>query len=68
MNQFAFVIVSGLRSAQLMRGCVPRVASAHKSITTAQREVAQGKVIGILRDAIAPQKLRIADMVRVELQ
>jgi DNA-directed RNA polymerase subunit K/omega len=46
MNQFEFAIVSGLRAAQLMKGCVPRVAKAHKPITTAQREVAEGKVVG----------------------
>jgi hypothetical protein len=28
-----------------MRGCTPRVASAHKVITTAQMEVAEWKVV-----------------------
>ena len=37
-------MVSGLRAAQLMRGCIPRVERAHKVITTAQIEVATGKV------------------------
>lgn len=44
MNQFEFVIVSSLRAKQLMRGCIPRVAVGHKVITTAQIEVATGKV------------------------
>jgi DNA-directed RNA polymerase subunit K/omega len=44
-NQFEFVVLSGLRAAQLMRGCTPRVASAHKVITTAQMEVAEWKVV-----------------------
>ena len=43
-NAFEFVVVSGLRAAQLMRGCIPRVERAHKVITTAQLEVAAGKV------------------------
>ena len=44
-NTFEFVVLSGLRAAQLMRGCTPRVASSHKVITTAQMEVAEWKVV-----------------------
>lgn len=51
MNQFEFVIVSGLRTAQLMRGCVPRSTQAHKPMQTALREVAEGKVIGTWKPA-----------------
>ena len=47
MTGFEFAVVSGLRAAQLMRGCTPRVESSHKVITTAQMEVAQGKVVRI---------------------
>ena len=43
-NPFEFVVVAGLRAAQLMRGSVPRVDRAHKVITTAQLEVAAGLV------------------------
>jgi DNA-directed RNA polymerase subunit K/omega len=43
-NPFEFVVVSGLRAAQLMRGCIPRVEQANKVVTTAQLEVATGKV------------------------
>ncbi|HEY1910842.1 MAG TPA: DNA-directed RNA polymerase subunit omega [Vicinamibacterales bacterium] len=43
-NPFEFVVVAGLRAAQLMRGSIPRVERAHKVITTAQLEVAQGLV------------------------
>jgi len=46
-NPFEFVVVSGLRAAQLMRGCIPRVDRAHKVVTTAQIEVATGKVARI---------------------
>jgi len=44
-NAFEFVVLSGLRAAQLMRGCTPRVVSTHKVITTAQMEVAEWKVV-----------------------
>lgn len=45
-NVFEFVILSSLRAAQLMRGCTPRVGqTTGKHVTTAQREVAEGKVI-----------------------
>ena len=44
INAFEFVILSGLRAAQLMRGCIPKVEGTHKVITTAQMEVASGKV------------------------
>jgi DNA-directed RNA polymerase subunit K/omega len=51
-NAFEFVVVSGLRAAQLMRGSVPRVERAHKVITTAQLEVASGKVSRIPAGAL----------------
>jgi DNA-directed RNA polymerase subunit K/omega len=44
-NKFEFVVVSSLRAAQLMRGCVPRVTSTHKIIMTAQAEVAGGMIV-----------------------
>ena len=47
-NPFEFAVVSGLRAAQLMRGCIPRVArNTEKVITTAQMEVAAGLVARI---------------------
>jgi len=46
-NPFDFAVVCGLRAAQLMRGCIPRVARADKVITTAQMEVAAGLVVRI---------------------
>ena len=42
--RFEFAVLSGLRAVQLARGCTPRVACGHKVTTTAQREVAAGKV------------------------
>lgn len=44
MNRFEFVRLSSLRAAQLMRGCTPRVPEGHKRTTTAQHEIAGGKV------------------------
>jgi DNA-directed RNA polymerase subunit K/omega len=43
-NPFEFAVVSGLRAAQLIRGCIPRVALGGKVITIAQMEVAAGLV------------------------
>lgn len=45
MNAFEFAVVSGLRAAQLHRGCTPRVERCPKVAVTAQHEVAAGKVL-----------------------
>jgi len=45
MNAFEFAVLSGLRAAQLRRGCVPRVPPAQKVAVTAQLELAEGKVV-----------------------
>ena len=50
MGKFEFVRLSSLRAAQLMRGCVARVPAHGKTTTTAQHEVAQGKVLTLPRD------------------
>ncbi len=44
VSAFEFVVLAGLRAAQLMRGCTPRVEAGHKVMMTAQIEVASGKV------------------------
>jgi DNA-directed RNA polymerase subunit K/omega len=49
IGRFEFVKLSVLRAGQLIRGCTPRVPAANKHTTTAQREVALGKVIGLPR-------------------
>ena len=49
LGKFEFVKLASLRTAQLMRGCTPRVAHGLKLTTTAQREVAGGKVCGLPR-------------------
>ena len=45
VSAFEFVVLAGLRAAQLMRGCTPRIEGAHKVIMTAQIEIAAGKVV-----------------------
>jgi hypothetical protein len=45
MNAFQFSVLSGLRAAQLARGCTPRVERAAKVAVTAQMEVAALKVV-----------------------
>lgn len=40
-----FAVLSSLRAAQLVRGCIPQVdPGTHKKTTTAQMEVAQMKI------------------------
>lgn len=47
MNVFEFAVLSSLRAAQLSRGCTPRLAPSIRHSVTAQREVAEGLVIGM---------------------
>jgi DNA-directed RNA polymerase subunit K/omega len=47
MNAFEFVVLSGLRAAQLHRGCTPRVERSPKVAVTAQHEVAARKVLPV---------------------
>jgi DNA-directed RNA polymerase subunit K/omega len=54
MGAFEFVVLAGLRAAQLMRGCTPRVEGAHKIIMTAQIEVASGKVVRAGNASVVP--------------
>lgn len=54
MSGFIFSVLSSLRAAQLMRGCLPRVTSIQKPVMTAQLEVATGKVaMEVATDAVA---------------
>jgi DNA-directed RNA polymerase subunit K/omega len=53
-SAFEFVVLAGLRAAQLMRGCTPRIEGGHKRIVTAQMEVATGKVVQATRAVMAP--------------
>jgi DNA-directed RNA polymerase subunit K/omega len=54
---FEFAVLSGLRAAQLMRGCTPRLESTQKVITIAQLEVAAGKIAAVpLATSPAPER------------
>jgi DNA-directed RNA polymerase subunit K/omega len=44
LSAFEFVVLASLRTAQLTRGCTPRVEGAHKRIVIAQLEVSSGLV------------------------
>jgi DNA-directed RNA polymerase subunit K/omega len=44
LNAYEFVVVSALRAQQLLAGSVPRVDGDHSPATTAQMEVALGRV------------------------
>ena len=56
MNAFEFVVLSGLRAAQLHRGCTPRVERSHKVAVTAQHEIAQRKVLPSCAPAEPPSQ------------
>jgi DNA-directed RNA polymerase subunit K/omega len=53
MNAFEFVVLSGLRAQQLMKGCIPRLDGVHKAITMAQMEVSAGKIAREAPDPVA---------------
>jgi hypothetical protein len=57
IGAFEFVVLSALRAAQLMRGCIPKVQGAHKLTTTAQWEVASGKIVNVYDASPAPPSL-----------
>ena len=55
IGAFEFVILAGLRTAQLMRGCLPRIDSGHKPTITAQLELSSGKVTSMLASPVLPE-------------
>ena len=56
IGSFEFVVVTALRTAQLMRGCTPRAATSVKHMVTAQREVAAGTVARVPPDPAIARK------------
>ena len=52
VGKFEFVRLATLRTAQLMRGCAPRVAACGKPTSSAQREVADATVRGVPREPL----------------
>jgi hypothetical protein len=55
VTAFEFVVLAALRSAQLMRGCTPRVDGAHKTTVTAQLEIAAGRVVRLVEVQVVPE-------------
>lgn len=56
LNKFEFVVVSGERAKQLLKGCTPKVEALHKAARTAMKEVRQGKVEKIAGvEALSPK-------------
>jgi len=49
-NSYEFVVVAALRAKQLLSGCVPLVPGDHSAATTAQMEVAEGRVVRCAAD------------------
>jgi len=64
VGAFQFVVLAALRAAQLTRGCTPRVDGTQKLIMTAQREVAEGKVLQLF-DAVPGDLPLVADAVAI---
>lgn len=44
MNKFEFVVVSGARAKQLLRGCTPKTTGTEKPVRLAMKEVREEKV------------------------
>jgi DNA-directed RNA polymerase subunit K/omega len=49
IGKFEFAVLAALRAAQLSNGCTPRVTVGQNTASTAQREVAEGKVLAVPR-------------------
>jgi DNA-directed RNA polymerase subunit K/omega len=60
MNAFEFAVLSGLRAAQLQRGCTPRVPPSEKVAVTAQHELAERKIVRSA-DSAAPKSEPLDD-------
>ena len=57
-NPFEFIVVSVLRTRQLLRGCTPRVVGSHKATVIAQMEVSAGQVTGtFVGSGLAPGRI-----------
>jgi DNA-directed RNA polymerase subunit K/omega len=49
VNKFEFVIVSGARAQQLLKGCTPKTTGSEKVVRLAMKEVKERKVEAIKR-------------------
>ncbi|MGH9410091.1 MAG: DNA-directed RNA polymerase subunit omega [Vicinamibacterales bacterium] len=50
MNKFEFVVLSGARAKQLLRGCTPKVEGPEKPARLAMKEVKQRKIEKIVTE------------------
>ncbi len=53
MNKFEYVILSGARARQLLKGCTPKVEAQNKPARTAMKEVKQRKIEKVDTSTIA---------------
>jgi DNA-directed RNA polymerase subunit K/omega len=49
VNKFEFVIVSGARAKQLLKGCTPKTSGNEKPVRLAMKEVKEQKVEALKR-------------------
>jgi hypothetical protein len=61
IGRFQFVVLSSLRAAQLLRGCVPRVDGGHKRTVTAQLEIS----LGMVKQDFTPVGIALTDAIPV---
>jgi hypothetical protein len=66
IGNLRFAVLASLRAVQLMRGCTPKVESAHKAIVTAQIEVSSGAVAQWSAPGAAPEVTGAADQTALE--
>jgi hypothetical protein len=61
IGRFQFVVLSSLRAAQLLRGCVPKVDGGHKRTVTAQLEIS----LGMVKQDFTPVAVAVTDAIPV---
>jgi DNA-directed RNA polymerase subunit K/omega len=44
VNKFEFVVVSGARAKQLLRGCTPKTVGTEKLVRLAMKEIKEEKI------------------------
>jgi hypothetical protein len=61
IGRFQFVVLSSLRAAQLLRGCVPKIDGGHKRTVTAQLEIS----LGMVKQDFTPVAVAVTDAIPV---
>jgi DNA-directed RNA polymerase subunit K/omega len=54
VNKFEFVVVSGARAKQLLRGCTPKTEGPKKLVRLAMKEVKEKKIEKLPADSLQP--------------